>query len=174
MAEEDVQEAPKKKRTGLLKWLVILAVILGILGAGGWYAYTKYFAGAVKDAGGGQEGTAGEHGKDETQAKEGGQAFKDLITLPTFVVNLADPLGRRYLKLTMDVEVADAKAAEELNGSLPKVRDAVILLLSSKSYQELSTMESKIALKTEVVERLNQVLGGPKVLHVYFTEMVVQ
>lgn len=167
MAEEDVQqEAPKKKR-GLIKWLVILIVLLGLLGVGGWFAYTKFFAGAVKEADG-QEAPA------EDKAKGEQQAFKDLITLPTFVVNLADPLGRRYLKLTMDVEVSDAKAAEELNGSMAKVRDAIILLLSSKSYQELSTMESKIALKTEVVERLNQVLGGPKVLHVYFTEMVVQ
>lgn len=170
MADEQQQDAPKKKKLGLIKWIVLAVVILALAG-GGYFAYVKFFA-APKD-------------KTEEQAKpkEGGEAppapgemkgYKDLVTLPTFVVNLADPLGRRYLKLTMDVEVSDEKAVAELKANESKIRDAVILLLSSKSFQELSTIESKIMLKKQLVERLNQVLGGPKVLRVFFTEMVVQ
>jgi flagellar FliL protein len=57
---------------------------------------------------------------------------------------------------------------------MPKVRDAINLLLSSKTYADLATMESKILLKNEIVERLNQILGGSKVTRVYFTEIVIQ
>ena len=90
------------------------------------------------------------------------------------MVNLADPLGRRYIKLTVDVEVNSPEAAAELERSAPKVRDAVNMLLSSKSYADLAPSENKILLKSEIVERLNQILGGPKVARVYFVDMVIQ
>jgi len=170
VADEQSQDAPKKKRLGMIKWIILAAVILA-LGGGGYFAYLKFFA-APKEASG-EQASAKESG-DAPPAPSEVKGYKDLVTLPTFVVNLADPLGRRYLKLSMDVEVSDEKAAAELKSSESKIRDAVILLLSSKSFQELSTIESKILLKKQIVERLNQVLGGPKVLRVFFTEMVVQ
>jgi flagellar FliL protein len=89
-------------------------------------------------------------------------------------VNLADPLGRRYIKLTLDVEVVNPEIAKELEAAQAKVRDAVILLLSSKSYADLAPLENKILLKNELVTRLNQILGGSKVVRVYFTELVIQ
>ncbi len=168
MADEQ-QDAPKKKKLGLIKWVVLAVVILALAG-GGYFAYMKFFATPKAPT---EEGAKPKDG--EAPAAPGEvKGYKDLVTLPTFVVNLADPLGRRYLKLTMDVEVSDEKAAMDLKSNESKIRDAVILLLSSKSFQELSTIESKILLKRQIVERLNQVLGGPKVLRVFFTEMVVQ
>ena len=168
-------EAPKdegKKKGGKLKWIIILVLLLGVLGGGGWFGYKYYFAKKADTAEGAS--AAAEGGKKEG-GKEGDKAAKtEIVTLPTFVVNLADPLGRRYLKLTVDVEMADQKAAEELRQATPKVRDAVILLLSSKTFADLSSVESKIQLKNEIVERLNQVVTGSKVLRVYFTEMVIQ
>jgi flagellar FliL protein len=171
-------EAPKeegKKKGGKLKWIILLVLLLGVLGGGGWFGYKYFIAKKAATAEGApaEAGAAGEAGK--AGGKEGEKAAKtEIVTLPTFVVNLADPLGRRYLKLTVDVEMADQKAAEELRGSEPKVRDAIILLLSSKTFADLSSVESKILLKNEIVERLNQVVAGNKVLRVYFTEMVIQ
>lgn len=166
-------EAPKdegKKKGGKLKWIILLVLLLGLLGGGGWFGYKYFFAKKADTA----EGAAAEGGQaaGEKAKEEAGKT--EIVTLPTFVVNLADPLGRRYLKLTVDVEMADQKAAEELRGAEPKVRDAIILLLSSKTFADLSSVESKIMLKNEIVERLNQVVPGNKVLRVYFTEMVIQ
>ncbi|EPR34506.1 flagellar basal body-associated protein FliL [Alkalidesulfovibrio alkalitolerans DSM 16529] len=162
MAEEEQQEAPKKKK-GLIKWIVLALLILGLAG-GGYFAYVTFFA-----------SPSGEKaGEAAAPAPESVKGYKDLVTLPTFVVNLADPLGRRYLKLGMDVEVVDLKTVNELKQNESRVRDAVILLLSSKTYNDIGTTEGQILLRKEIVERLNQVLGGPKVLRVYFTEMVVQ
>ncbi len=168
MAEEEVQQEAPRKRFGFLKWLILLVLLL-VLAGGGYYVYAKFFAAPAEktDAASTEESA-------KPVAPEDMKGFKDLVTLPTFVVNLADPLGRRYLKLSMDVEVTDEESAKVLGESEAKVRDAIILLLSSKSFQDLSTIEDKIMLKKQVVERLNQVLGGPKVLRVYFTEMVVQ
>jgi flagellar FliL protein len=74
----------------------------------------------------------------------------------------------------MDVEVADASAANELTAAMPKVKDTLLLLLSSKSFEDISSMDRKIELKNQIVERLNQILGRGKVRNVYFTEFVVQ
>lgn len=96
------------------------------------------------------------------------------MTLEPFVVNLADPMGRRYLKANMDVEVTDGDVAAELNAAMPKIKDALLLLLSSKSFADISSMDKKIELKNEIVDRLNLIIGKAKVRNVYFTEFVVQ
>jgi flagellar protein FliL len=170
--DDEKEEQPSKKKK-IIKLAVIGLLALVVLGGGGWFAYWKFIA---------PEGTpmipfmgsdTGEGAADgEEMMEEEGPG--EIVTLPTFLVNLADPLGRRYLKLTVEVEVLDEDVVEEVNMSEAKVRDAIILLLSSKSYTDLASLESKILLKNEIVERLNQVLGGRKVKRVYFTEMVIQ
>jgi len=167
MAEDSGQE-PKKKG-GLIKW-IILILLLAALGGGGFFAYQKFFAAQPEDAAEQSQGEQSAEGEDPGTLP--GDGFT--VTLPTFVVNLADPLGRRYLKLGIDVEVVTEEAVAELSKKEPMVKDTLILLLSSKTYQELSSMESKILLKKEIVDRLNQILGGSKVLQVYFTDMVIQ
>jgi flagellar FliL protein len=167
--DQETREQEPKKKSGKLKW-IILVVLLLVLGGGGYFAYTQFLQKPPDQAETGEEG-AEEGAAAEEEMAEGESS---MVTLPTFLVNLADPLGRRYLKLTVDVEVKNEAAAEELRENEAKVRDAIILLLSSKSYSDLSTLEGKILLKKEIVERLNLLLGSPKVKRVYFTEMVVQ
>ena len=176
MAEDldSKQEQQPKKKKGMLKW-IILAVLLLALGGGGFFAYKKFFAKApeegakTEEQAAGEPAKAGEHGE---KAKPG--AGSQTVSLPVFLVNLADPLGRRYLKLSMDVEVVDEAAKADVAKNEAKIKDALLLLLSSKTYQELSTLDAKIQLKQDIVQRLNLILGNGKVIQVYFTEMVIQ
>lgn len=158
MAEEIAQE----KKGSKLKWIIMIVLLL-LLAGGGAFAYFTFFAGGNDSA-------------QQEQAPQGEVIPEDvqLVTLPTFLVNLSDPLGRRYLKMTLDVEVVNPDAAEELNRATARIQDAIILLLSSKSYADLAPLENKLLLKNEIVDRLNQILGGSKVRRVYFTEMVIQ
>ncbi|WP_027177051.1 flagellar basal body-associated FliL family protein [Desulfovibrio aminophilus] len=166
MAEDldNKQDKPKKKK-GLIKW-IILAVLLLALGGGGFFAYKKFLAKPPADPAQAEQTQAEGQGKDGKEAKP---AEGQVVSLPVFLVNLADPLGRRYLKLAMDVE---AKA--EIAKNEAKIKDALLLLLSSKTYQELSTLDAKIQLKQDIVQRLNLILGNGKVVQVYFTDMVIQ
>lgn len=170
--KKGAQESEKKKGKGLLRWIMLI-VLIGALGGGGFFAYQKFvLAPQGQDA---AHETAAPDPLADKNKKEAKDVRGVLATLPPFLVNLNDPLGRRYLKLSMDVEVVDKPAAEQLTKSdLAKAKDAIILLLSSKTFQDINTVENKIVMRNEIVERLNQVLGAGKVLKVYFTEIIVQ
>lgn len=165
MAQEELTQEEGKKKGGLLKWIII-AVVLIALGVGGWFGYQMFFA-APSDETAAEE-PSGDAGK-PAETLEG-----QLVPLPTFLVNLADPLGRRYLKLGVEVEVRDDDAQAALAKYEAKVKDTLLLLLSSKTYDGLSTMQAKVELKQEIADRLNQIIGNGGVLRVYITEMVIQ
>jgi len=167
------EEQKPAKKSSKVKWIILLLVLL-LLAGGGAGAYWWFFlrqppAQAEQATTEADKNATKGAGKTDTAKSEG-----RLTTLPPFLVNLADPAGRRYLKLSMDVEVNAPAAVKEIEGQTAKVRDAIILLLSGKSYTELAAPEGKLLLKNEVADRLNQILGAPRVTRVYFTEFVIQ
>ena len=164
MADEALTQEEGKKKGGLLKWIII-AVVLIALGVGGYFGYTMFFAAPPEEA-------ASQEGADMAQPAEDVEG--QLVPLPLFLVNLNDPLGRRYLKLGVEVEVRDAEAQAALAKYEAKIKDTLLLLLSSKTYDGLSTMQAKVELKQEIADRLNQIIGNGGVLRVYITEMVIQ
>jgi flagellar FliL protein len=164
MADEDLVQEGKKG--GKLKWIII-AVALIALGVGGYFGYTMFLA-PPDEAQTAEQNGAADQGE-SLESLEG-----QLVPLPTFLVNLADPLGRRYLKLGVEVEVRDEKAQEALLKNEARIKDTLLLLLSSKTYDSLSTMKAKVELKQEIADRLNQIIGKGSILRVYITEMVIQ
>ncbi|MDL2285197.1 flagellar basal body-associated FliL family protein [Desulfovibrio sp. OttesenSCG-928-F07] len=166
MAQED--EIPPKKKSKL-KWIILILLIL-LLGGGGGAAYKLGFLDSFI---GGDDEAA--EAKKQEQAQGGQQANKvPTAKLPTFVVNLYDPLGRRYIQLDIELELIAPEVAKEVELQNARIRDSLIMLLSSKSYTELSSQEGKHILRNEILDRLNQVLGGPKVVRVFFTNLVIQ
>lgn len=93
--------------------------------------------------------------------------------LDPFIVNLFDERGVRYLKVRLDIEVWDS-TPEEIERKTPKIRDSLIVLLSSKKYEEIGSLEGKARLREEILFRLNRILGEGKAREVYFTDFVVQ
>ncbi|OIN98942.1 MAG: hypothetical protein AUJ49_12125 [Desulfovibrionaceae bacterium CG1_02_65_16] len=178
-------EAPKKSKKKMVIMLVLLLVLLGALGGGGYFGYKWWMgrkAAPAADANATEQktdahGAAAEGGHGDKNDAGAGAAAADsgvIVSIPPLLVNLADPQGRRYLKIALDIEMRDKLAGDELNKNMPKVKDALLLLLSSKTYDDLATLENKILLKKEIVERLTLVLGEQKVQRVYITEIVIQ
>ncbi|WP_419663709.1 FliL: predicted flagellar basal body-associated protein [Desulfosarcina variabilis str. Montpellier] len=97
-----------------------------------------------------------------------------LYTLDTMIVNLADHGGKRYLRVTMALELSDAEAQATIESRLPQIRDAILMILPTKNYDDVSTTEGKIALRTEVMEKINGLMTKGQVNNIYFTEFVVQ
>ena len=201
-AEAPAPPPKKKSRFKLIMLLCSLLLLFTALGGGGyWWLYLRPGAeglaglfgsaesrqnpgataseGAVPSK---QPAAKGENafnpGAPAGEAKAGAEARPRTamkpVALPSLTVNLADPSGTRYLTIGMDVEVNAPEAAQEIDAQNSRVRDAIILLLSSKKIQDLATAEGKILLKTEVAARLNQILGTQRVVRIYFTEFVIR
>ena len=94
--------------------------------------------------------------------------------MDAFIVNLMDNGGERYLKVVLQLELSDPEVVAELKEIKPKLRDAVLGILSSKSLKDISTTEGKQRLKEEITHRLNSYLSKGRILRVYFTDFVVQ
>ncbi len=157
---------PAKKGKGLLIAVIGAAVLAA--GAGG-FALMK-----MKSSPAG-EGHAAEEAPAEGHSKEKGpggpsQVFK----LDPFIVNLQDNSGTRYLKITLNLELAPATQSAEIEANVTKIRDSLIVLLSSKNYEDIGTVEGKYQLRDEIVARVNHFLSKGKVNTAYFTDFVVQ
>ena len=171
-----------------------LGLLVLILAGGGFFAYKKFFAAPAPAAEGEAKGKdskkeeggkeakkeeAGKDGKKEEGGKEkgaggGANDFMGPTSTMTFVVNLADPGRPRYLKINMDMELENEASLRELESIKPKVRDAIITHLSSKSTDQLASVGDKQKLKDEILHRLNSLMTSGKVKEVYFSEFMVQ
>ncbi len=153
------EEAPPKKG-GMVKWIIIGVALLLVLGAGGFVSWKTFLSPPAEEE------------KEEAAAVsvELGPTFP----LETFIVNLAGAAGERYLKVRMELELKESRLVAELEKRTPQVRDTVLLLLSSKTFDDIATFRGKTKLRNEITSRLNAVLPPASIKKIYFTEFVVQ
>ena len=110
-----------------------------------------------------------------TEAEQGQTAtLGPLFSLDTFIVNLADAGRSRYLRVTMDLELAESNDASKLSERLSQVRDSILMILPSKQFDDIASMEGKIALRDEIIAKLNSLFTQNVVSNIFFTEFVVQ
>jgi flagellar protein FliL len=95
-----------------------------------------------------------------------------VIPLETFIVNLAGAKGRKVLKVNMELEVKGSEIVAEIDNRKAQIRDFIIIILSSKTYDEVSTKEGKDALRNEIKDNINTFLSKGKISNVYFTELI--
>ena len=166
--ESTVAVEPKKGSNNLML-IVILAVVVAL---GGGFALWKFvLAGGDTQSGGGNGAKAGE----EVDADAAVDTSFDWIMLPLdpFIVNLFDGEGVRYLKVKIEIQIKE-NLRDEIKRMIPQVRNSLIILLSSKKYAEIGSIEGKVRLRQEILYRLHRILGEGKVKDVYFTDFVVQ
>ena len=107
-------------------------------------------------------------------ATQGQATLGALFPLDTFIVNLADQERSRYLRVTMDLELEAAADVEKLNERLPQIRDRILMILPSKRFADIASMEGKTALRDEIIGKLNGLFPENVISNIFFTEFVVQ
>ena len=144
---------------------IILGVAVMVLGVGGFAGWSLFVKGNKKET-----------RTSESPSRIKNKEMKIALPLESFIVNLMDTsgLGKRYLKVTIVLEVGREEDEEVVKQHEPQLRDTILLLLSSQLFDEIGTMEGKLELKQALLSRINQVLGGGAVHRIYFTEFVVQ
>ncbi len=97
-----------------------------------------------------------------------------LVNIGEFIVNIISEEATHYLKASITIEASDSKRAEELRQRMPQIRDAVLMLTSNKTFEELYDMHGKKQLKAELLLEINALLSSEGAAAIYFTEFVVQ
>ena len=160
-AEEGV--GPKKKSKLML--YVVLGIVVLLLAGGGFYAYTTFLNPPKPQV------------TEDTTVMKPEQLTNtvgEMLALEPFVVNLSDPQAKRYLKVSISLELESQEAVDRATKMVPKLRDMVIILLTSLTFEEVMTPEGKVQIRDELLERFNQILRPDRVRNIYFTDFVVQ
>lgn len=146
--------------------IIIISVVLLFMGAvgGGFFILWNKISQLPQDPA----------AVEEIPVEEEENAIGPLYSLDTMIVNLADRGGKRYLRVTMALELSDPEAMTTIESRLPQVRDAILMILPTKKYDDVSTTEGKIALRKEIMEKINSLMTKGQVNNLYFTEFVVQ
>ena len=188
----DSEEQPVKKKS-FLKTIIIAVGALVLLGGIGFAAWIFFLAPTPEasdtDALGtetAESETAGAHGAaaDKQEGKEGESPEAlaptapppgPVLNLEPFLVNLADTRSKRFLKARMAIDAQNEVFQGEIELRMPRIRDSLLLLLSSKTSADLSTTQGKLKLRSELLKTINNIMGSTgTVREVYFLEFVIQ
>lgn len=97
--------------------------------------------------------------------------------LEMFTANLADRDRDRFAQVGVMIELGDAKGDSALKAVLPIIRSEILLLLSSKSADELLTLQGKQTLAQEILDIARKQISPEfrsQVYAVHFSSFVIQ
>jgi flagellar FliL protein len=158
--------APAATNKGRGKLFIILGVVIVLLGGGGAGAF--FMLRKPADAAAAEGADA--HKEEEKEAN-------GIVNFEPFVVNLADPGGRRFLRINVRLvvpEEEEAKHIEENQVVQTRLRAAILELLAEQTSEHISTAEGKAALKKEISDRAHHILKETEVADVLFSDFVIQ
>ena len=97
-----------------------------------------------------------------------------MVNIAEFIVNIISDENNHYVKAALTIELSSEPAKEELTMRMPQVRDAILLLVSNKTFEELQDLQGKKQLKAELLSKINAILQTGQAKSIYFTDFVVQ
>lgn len=106
----------------------------------------------------------------------GGQptAVGPMVNMDSFVINILEEKETRYLKAAITLELDTLPTADEVKLRMPQIRDAILLLVGNKTFNEVRDLQGKLQLRAEMLDKINSLLQAGKVQQIYFTDFVVQ
>ncbi len=157
------------------KIIIIGVAAVAILGVGGGAAF--YFLGGSKDEAMVEGEAATGEGGGEVAAVDLDPPIYHALN-PDFVIAFQNPKNVRFVKASIEVMVRDDKVIDDLKLHMPAVRDAVIMLFSTKTEDDLIMQEGKEKFRAEILkvirDTLESLTGAPGVEAVYFSNFVMQ
>jgi len=176
--EEEESEKKGKKSNNMLMIIIIVVLVLIII-IGGVAAFL--LMGNDEES---ADKTAPQTKEKPAQTKKKPVSVLDdtrplseigvLYPLDTFTVNLKSDSGRRYLKVTLSLELSGEELSIELDAKTAVLRDRIIRILSSKTLEEISSKKGKQKVSQQIMDTLNSMISDGTIKGIYFTEFVIQ
>lgn len=148
------------------KMKLLLFVLIGLLsigaGIGGtWYVMKDQYGGSVEPA---------------FLDKKKPATF---IKLDTFTVNLqSEDHEHRYLLVELAIKVSQTEIVDIVKEKMPEIRNQILLLLSNRSADQISSLEGKRLLSQDIAEAVRQKIDyeilRDDIKDVLFTSFIIQ
>jgi flagellar FliL protein len=172
MAEkEEKKEEPKKGGKKKLI-IIIVAALVVLLGAGGGGYYFLVHKPKQEEMKRKQE----EESKAAALIKPVPEEANigPMVEIKEFVVNIIGEDTPHYVKASLSLELDKEATLEEVNKRMPQIRDAILLLIGNKTFEELQDIQGKNQVKAELKSKINAFLKTGKINNIYLTDFVVQ
>ena len=163
-------ETPPAGKKSRLLLIIIVAVVVLALGGGAAYFFLGRGESATKDG----EAHAAEGKESEPKAPAVYVSFD-----PPFVVNFEAKGLMRFLQVSVQVMTRDPHIAELIKQHDPMIRNDLLMMFSSQTYETINSREGKEKMRTEALKVVAEVIGreggdAAKVEQLYFTSFVMQ
>jgi flagellar FliL protein len=172
--EVDGEGEGKSPTKGKRKLLIIIAIVavLALAGAG------VMFSGML----GGKKGEKDAETTEEQSADAGdpnaaaaGPAKPVYYELPEFLVNLTSTTNKpSFLKMSVTLELRDAKAVEIVEANKPRIMDAFNTYLREVRAQDMAGSAGIFRLRGELMARINRTVEEGLVKDILFSEIIIQ
>ncbi|RCS58322.1 flagellar basal body-associated FliL family protein [Parvibium lacunae] len=158
-AGAEAAPAPKSKKKLFLILGLVIVLIAG--GAGGFlFMQSKKAKEAEAKQGAAKQDAEGGEEKGDGHAANDPKHPPVFVQMDKFVFNLASapPDKTGVGQVEMQIRVEDAKVSETIKAYMPLIRNNILLLLTSKAYDDVATIEGKKILQEELIEAIRQPL----------------
>lgn len=173
-------EGGKKKLDAKKIVLFVVVPLFLLVGAGGGL----YFTGKLDGLLGKGEAAEGEHGetaevkggKDAHGKKASGEhgGAGHFVQIPNMLVNLTSEGQPRYLRLSVQLELASAEDQVAVEGVMPRVVDQFQTYLRELRVKDLRGSAGIYRLQIELLSRVNAAAYPVEVKDVLFQEILIQ
>ena len=154
---------PKKRRLSGKKLVLFVALPVLLLGGSGTGAYFMGFLDPL--LGIAPVGTAAEQEQLPSYYYE----------MPEMLVNLTSTNKKpAYLKLRLDLELADKESADKVEVMLPRIVDSFQVYLRALRIEDLQGSAGLYRLRQELLSRVSMSVANVEIRDVLFKEMLVQ
>jgi flagellar basal body-associated protein FliL len=114
------------------------------------------------------------HVTNESAVNGGERLIQSVLHLDTFVLNLADPEERAYLRVGIDLGLGTAAKSKGAEPPVAMVRDTILAVLAVAKPAEVLTPQGKAMLKAALLHALQERAPNLQVQEVFFTEFLIQ
>ena len=166
--------APVKKRKTFLLVVGLVLLLVAIAAAAAFFLIRNKQLEAYSF----ETDPSAQHKPADQAAPPAGNSSKHVFAaLEMFTANLADRDRDRFAQVAVMIEVDDLKVETALKAVIPIVRSEILLLLTSKSADELLTLPGKQTLAQQILDIARKQISPDfrsQVYAVHFSSFVIQ
>ncbi len=137
MAEKKAAENTEQEGGGKKKLIIIIVAALVILlgaGAAAYFLFLKKEPQAVEET---------NEQAELIQPEINNADIGPMVNIEEFIVNIIGEDAAHYVKASLTLELTNETVVEEANKRMPQIRDAVLLLIGNKTFEELQDLQGK-------------------------------